>query len=192
MKKLNSYLEVIIYEKIYELFDDSLIEKIETNEYYDWIINPFTKKNLQLDFLIYFKEKIDFTINGTSVRKDAMLAIEVQGRQHYHHVKEFHKKKNDLKHQQTRDSVKFGICKKEGIPLICLKYNKIDWKMDLKNSILNQLPPFKKGNEFGIKNRKFLLDHIRSLTKFNYLVTKVDKNRLNELNNWSDFLKSSN
>ena len=99
MAKLSSYLETIVYEKIYELFDDTLIEKIETNEFYAWLINPYTKKNLQLDFLIYFKEKIDFTVEGTSVRKDAMLAIEVQGQQHYHHVKELHKKKNDLKNK---------------------------------------------------------------------------------------------
>ena len=191
MAELSSYLEKIIYEKIYELFDDNLVEKIETNEFYPWLINPYTKKNLQLDFLIYFKEKIDFIDeSGKEIRKDSMLAIEVQGQQHYHHVNEFHKKKNDLKHQQTRDSVKFRICKKEGIPLICLKYNKITWKMDLKNLILKQLPPFRKNNEFGNKNREYLIDHIRTLSKFNWLLTKVDKDHLYRINELKNFLKS--
>ena len=151
MAKLSSYLETIVYEKIYELFDDTLIEKIETNEFYAWLINPYTKKNLQLDFLIYFKEKIDFTVEGTSVRKDAMLAIEVQGQQHYHEGNEFHKKKNDFKHQKTRDSIKFHTCRKLGIPLIRLKYNKVKWKLDLKEFILKQIPEFKADNEYGNK-----------------------------------------
>lgn len=185
---LNSYLETIIYDKIYELFDDTLIEKIEVNEYYDWIINPYTKKNLQLDFLIYFKEKIDYEVYGEQIRKDAILAIEVQGQQHYHKVDEFHKKKNDLKHQQIRDSIKFHSCRKLGIPLIRLKYNKITWKMDLKKLILKQIPQFKLDNEFGIKNRNFLIDHISNLSKFNYRLTKIDKDILFERNAWKNFL----
>jgi hypothetical protein len=188
--KLNSYLETIIYDKIYELFDDSLIEKIEVNEYYDWIINPHTKKNLQLDFLIYFKEKIDYEVNGESIRKDAMLAIEVQGQQHYHEVKEFHKKKNDLKRQQIRDSIKLRSCRNLGIPLIRLKYNKITWKMNLEKLILTQLDQFKKDNDFGIKNRNYLIEYISTLSKFNYGLTKIDKNILFERNEWSKFLKN--
>lgn len=188
--KLNSYLETIVYEKIYELFDDSLIEKIEVNEYYDWIINPYTKKNLQLDFLIYFKEKIDFEVDDKIVRKDAMLAIEVQGEQHFKEVKDFHKKKNDFKHQQIRDSVKFRICRELGIPLIRLRFKKIVWKMDLKKLILNQLHEFKKDNEYGFKNREYLIEHIANLSKFNYGLTKMNKNDLFERNEWSRFLNN--
>lgn len=188
--KLTSNLERIVYEKIYELVDDNLIEKIEVNEFYDWLINPYTKKSLQLDFLIYFKEKIDFEVNGEIVRKDAMLAIEVQGEQHYRKVKEFHKKKNDLKHQQIRDSIKVKICRSLGIPLIRLSYKKITWKMDLKKLIVSQMEQFKKNNEFGIKNRTFLLDHITNLSKFNYKLTKIDKNTLILRNEWKEFLKN--
>jgi len=187
--KLNSYLETIVFEKIYELFDDSLIERIEINEYYDWIVNPETKKNLQLDFLIYFKEKIDYEIDGKFVRKDAMLAIEVQGQQHFQIIKDFHKKKNDFKRQQVRDSVKFKICRELGIPLIRLRFKKIAWKMDLKKLILNQIQEFKKDNEFGNKNRNFLIEHISNLSKFNYGLTKLDKNILFERNEWKHFLK---
>lgn len=189
--KLNSYLEKIVFEKIYELFDDSLIERIEINQYYDWIANPYTKKPLQLDFLIYFKEKIDFQHDGKNVRKDAMLAIEVQGQQHYQKVKEFHKKKNDLKYQQSRDSIKFKTCRRLGIPLIRLKYKKVSWKMDLKKLILNQLDQFKKDNEFGIKNREFLIEHISNLSKFDYRLVFQDKEVTFTRNEWTNFLKNN-
>ena len=188
--KLNSYLETIVYEKIYELFDDSLIERIEINQYYDWLIDPYTNKSLQLDFLIHFKEKIDFQQNGEIIRKDAMLAIEVQGQQHYQKVNEFHKKKNDLKRQQKRDLVKLKICRKLGIPLIRLNYKNISWKMDLKRLILNQIDQFKKDNEFGIKNREFLLEHISNLSKFNYQFTFQNKEVTFVRNEWINFLKN--
>lgn len=190
MGELSSYLEKIIYEKIYELFDDELIEKIETNEYYPWLINPYTKKNLQLDFLIYFKEKIDFKDSeGKELRKDSMLAIEVQGQQHYHYITEFHKKKNDLKHQKTRDSMKLRQCRELGIPLIVIKYNRITWKMDFKKLILKQMHEFKKDNEYGIKNRDYLIGYISTLSKFNWLITKIDKDQLDRINEMKNFLK---
>jgi hypothetical protein len=50
-----------IYEKIYELFDDELIEKIETNQYYYWIVNPYTKKNLYTGPKLWDKEILKFT-----------------------------------------------------------------------------------------------------------------------------------
>ncbi len=185
-----SYLEKIVYEKIYELFDDSLIESVEVNKYYDWLINPYTKKQLQLDFLIIFKEKIDFENNGVQTRKDGILAIEVQGKQHYTEQSEFHKKKNDLKHLQIRDRVKYQICRDSGIPLIRIKYNKISWKMDLQKIILSQLCKFKKEHEFGVKNYEFLVNHISNLSKFNYNTTKLPKDQLFIKNEWLGVLET--
>ncbi len=185
--QVSSYLEKIIYEKIYELFDDTLIENIQVNQYYDWLKNPKTKKPLQLDFLISFKEKI--IINEQL--HDVILAFEIQGQQHYKEVKDFHRKKSDFKNQQIRDKIKFSICKSKGIPLIRIKYNKITWRMNLKQTILKQLLKIKSSNEFGHKNKNYLIEHISNLTKFNYKLTNIDKNVLFNLNEQISFLKQN-
>lgn len=185
--QVSSYLEKIIYEKIYELFDDTLIENIQVNQYYDWLKNPKTKKPLQLDFLISFKEKI--IINERL--HDVVLAVEIQGQQHYKEVKDFHRKKSDFKNQQIRDKIKFSICKSKGIPLIRIKYNKITWRMNLKQTILKQLLKIKSSNEFGHKNKNYLIEHISKLTKFNYKLTNIDKNVLFNLNEQVLFLKQN-
>jgi hypothetical protein len=73
----------------------------------DFLRNKVTNKNLELDL---FNEKL-------------MLAVEVQGRQHYEYVPFFHNNNYAVfRNQQYRDEIKRMICEKEGINLIEVPY----------------------------------------------------------------------
>ena len=73
----------------------------------DFLRNKVTNKNLELDL---FNENL-------------MLAVEVQGRQHYEYVPFFHNNNYAVfRNQQYRDEIKRMICEKEGIRLIEVPY----------------------------------------------------------------------
>lgn len=67
----------------------------------DWLSNPNTGQNLELDF--YFP--------------DAKIGIEVQGEQHYSFTPAFHKTQDDFYRQLERDKIKRELCNKNGIKL---------------------------------------------------------------------------
>lgn len=68
----------------------------------DWLKNPETKRNLELD----------------CYNADLRLALEYDGRQHAEYVPHFHKNKQAFRDQVTRDIMKEGMCRKLGITLI--------------------------------------------------------------------------
>lgn len=186
-KPKKSLYQTIIESKLINLLDDTLIEKFETDEYYDWIINPRTKKKLQLDILITFKDKVWISKkNGTKKLQNVQLAIEVQGEQHYKFFEEFHKKEYGFKSLQFRDQFKFDICKKVGIPLIRIKYKKISWKCDIRKLVLNQLRHI---NRKPKENTTALIEIFENSTyPINH--SNIDQETIFRINEFVNFLKS--
>lgn len=74
----------------------------------DWLKNPVTGKNLELDG---FCEHIK-----TPIGKG--LAFEMDGRQHSEYTPHFHKSKNEFVYQTKKDHWKNLKCKEKGITLI--------------------------------------------------------------------------
>jgi len=66
----------------------------------DWLITEMGKR-LELDFFI----------------EEPMVAIEVQGRQHYEYTPYFHKTYADFEAQLSRDNAKRQLCKNRGVIL---------------------------------------------------------------------------
>lgn len=71
------------------------------------------------------------------------LAVEFQGRQHYHFTPFFHKTIKDFEKQQLYDKIKAGLCERLGIYLIRVPYS-IPFR-NIKAFILENLPPHLKG-----------------------------------------------
>lgn len=72
----------------------------------DWLKNPETGRNLELD----------------CYNADLRLALEYDGRQHSEYVPHFHKNKQAFRDQVTRDLMKDSMCRKLGITLIRVPY----------------------------------------------------------------------
>ena len=86
----------------------------------EWLVNPATKKRLELDgYCASIKTRI-----GTG------LAFEYDGRQHSQKVPYFHRKEGDFVNQVRRDFLKDRICKSKGIVLIriphTIRYDKLE------------------------------------------------------------------
>jgi hypothetical protein len=73
----------------------------------DWLHNPVTSKNLEIDI---FNDELK-------------IGVEYSGKQHYHFTPFFHKTKETFTMQQYRDEMKKGKCKERGILLIEVPYN---------------------------------------------------------------------
>ena len=73
--------------------------------------NPKTGWPLELDF---FSKKL-------------MVAIEVNGRQHYEYSPPFHKTENDLEYAKKKDKFKIKKCEEMGIKLVIIPYT-IEYK----------------------------------------------------------------
>ena len=93
--------ETICRRSIEKIFNKKFI-KIRPN----FLRNNVTNFNLELDI---FNEEL-------------MLAIEYNGRQHYHFTPFFHKNKETFTNQRYRDEIKRMICKNMGIKLIEIPY----------------------------------------------------------------------
>ena len=96
-----------------EVLEELLNDEVQINIRPDFLKNPKTKRNLELD--CYYEKKIgDRTIK---------LAVEYQGIQHYSYVSRFHKKGiEDLEYTKWKDEYKKKICREKGICLICVPY----------------------------------------------------------------------
>ena len=88
----------------------------------DFMFNPVTKENLELDLFNY----------------DLKIAVEYNGKQHYVYNKFMHNNSKEKFHaQQYRDRIKKDACKKLGIFLIEVPYTvKIE---DIHNFLYNEL-----------------------------------------------------
>lgn len=86
-------------------------------------------------------------LTGSSLRFDFFIqdekvpiAIEYQGRQHYHYIKYFHKNAQGFKKAKARDELKREYCKKNGIVLLEIPYS---WKdSTVRNFLYEKLSKF--------------------------------------------------
>lgn len=80
--------------------------------------NPVTKVDLELD----------------CYNAQLALAVEYQGKQHYHYVPHFHSSRDAFLNQKYRDQIKRDLCLKNNIVLIEVPYTVIDIEsfLDLK------------------------------------------------------------
>lgn len=94
-----SHLQDTVKHKLQLLFSGF---NVSENYRPDWLQNPVTGKNLELDFWI----------------PEHRVGIEVQGRQHYEFVSVFHETEDDLLKQIERDKLKKKMCSELGVTLI--------------------------------------------------------------------------
>jgi len=105
------------YKKYYRENEVSIIldklypNKFKRNYRPKWLKNPKTGWPLELDF---FSKKL-------------MVAIEVNGRQHYEYSPPFHKTENDLEYAKKKDKFKIKKCEEMGIKLVIIPYT-IEYK----------------------------------------------------------------
>lgn len=67
-----------------------------------WLKNPLTGKNLELD----------------AYNEELSIALEYNGWQHYHYSPRFHKSEEDLEKQVYRDELKKKLCLQNDVDLI--------------------------------------------------------------------------
>lgn len=84
----------------------------------EWLKNPLTNKNLELDG---FNPKLPTSI-GFGV------AFEFNGPQHYYFTPKYHKTQDDFLNQQYRDDLKNKLCKEKNVILINIPYTVIDFE----------------------------------------------------------------
>lgn len=84
----------------------------------DWLRNPKTNKNLELDG---FNSKLPTPIGEG-------LAFEFNGPQHYYFTPKYHKNEEGFTDQLYRDALKKNICEKRNIILIIIPYTTTDFE----------------------------------------------------------------
>ena len=95
------------------VLEDLLKDRVQINIREDFLKNPKTGRNLELD--CYYEKKI----NGKLIK----IGVEYQGGQHYYYVPRFHKNgQNDLEYSKEKDKIKKELCAKNGIILICIPF----------------------------------------------------------------------
>ena len=93
--------EKCLGEILKDIFPEYEFKKIQP----DWLKNPKTNKNLELD---YYNEELK-------------KAYEYQGRQHEQYNEFFHQQDiNNFYKQQQHDRIKKEVCEENGIKLICI------------------------------------------------------------------------
>jgi len=86
----------------------------------DWLKNPYTGQNLELDLY----------------NKKLKLAIEVNGRQHTNYTPHFHGNKvENFQKQVVRDKIKEFLCNERGIKLISISDSMPNKREYLKNEL---------------------------------------------------------
>lgn len=95
--------ELRCYDAVQRIFPEKTFSKIRP----DWLMNPETGYNLELDLYC----------------EDLKLAIEYNGKQHYHYPNAFHKTEQDFLSQIRRDDFKKRRCDRKGITLIIVPYS---------------------------------------------------------------------
>lgn len=94
-----------------EFYAKQCIENIFTSHKFEkirpsWLKNPDTSKNLELDLY----------------NDELKIALEYNGRQHYHYTKFFHTCQGDFEKQKKRDQHKYQTCCLNGVYLITIPY----------------------------------------------------------------------
>ena len=117
-----------------KIFEEYLQRKVVLHLRPNFLKNPLTKRNLELD--IY-----------DPITK---IAIEYNGAQHYKHVPTM---ENDLNYQKYRDDLKVSLCVKEGVSLIVVKYTVDTTRYD-KNGVLKNARLSEEEREY--KLRKYI------------------------------------
>lgn len=79
----------------------------------NFLKNPETGKNLEIDIVIYEKYK---------KHNASMIGFEIQGEQHFFDIERFG---NSSDYTKKNDHLKHELCKKKGIPLIEIFYTDI-------------------------------------------------------------------
>jgi hypothetical protein len=102
--KMASAGEVRVSQLLEELYPGRRFTKVRP----DWLRNPETGRNLELDFYC----------------EELRMAVEYNGRQHYEHCEYFHgpRVKGAFEAQRRRDQAKAKICASRGIRLVEVPY----------------------------------------------------------------------
>ena len=93
---------------------------------------------------LYFLDNLE--LDGYCPR--LLLVFEYDGKQHFKHVKIFHKTKRDFEAQKSRDRKKDGLCVKNGVKLVRIPYNYANTGLTLEIYIVEKLK--KMGYRFKI------------------------------------------
>lgn len=92
--------------QVLHLILSELYSDVEVEKTWDWLQNDVTNRNLRVDFYI----------------ESLNLAIEYDGRQHFHFVKRFHKTLKEFEDSIHRDKIKEKLLAEHGIRLIRISY----------------------------------------------------------------------
>ena len=107
-----------------KIFEEMVEEPVENNIRPNWLKNPLTKRNLELD--CFYRKK--------------GIAIEYNGSYHYKYVPCFHKGgEKDLIYTKKKDALKKELCEKAGIKLIVVPYT-VDYAKKDKNGKWQDCP----------------------------------------------------
>lgn len=173
-----SKIQQIVEDQSFILKDRLNSSEFHTDGFYDFLLNPKTKKPLQLDILFILNKT--FHKNKREPFKQVKLAIEVQGKQHYQWTKDFHKRKSQFHYLKYRDRIKRDLCQQNGIVLIPIKYNDIKPNFNLSAYLINALPTVNyKGDQFLKSSVGHIVD----------LLTNHSCVDLERVNAFTDFLQ---
>ena len=89
-----------------KIFEEFIKRKAVIHLRPDWLKNPLTKRNLEIDI---FDPK-------------TFIGIEYNGAQHYRYEQSMHKSENDFNYQVYKDQLKLERCKMMGVSLIVVPY----------------------------------------------------------------------
>lgn len=92
---------------------------VKNNYRPDFLCNPKTKRNLELDIFIEIVRPVS-----------KLIAVEFNGRQHNEYVPLYHKTRSEFVNQQYRDKFKSDVCKEKDIKLVIISHSDIDHLKD--------------------------------------------------------------
>ena len=127
-----------ISEKItVKIFEEFLGYQVETNIRPNFLKNPETGRNLELDMYDQITK----------------IAIEYNGQQHYKYLPKFHKDENEFYKQVKRDELKMKLCQENGINLISIPYT-------IDSARINKNGDFVYIHKTADEKEKLLYDHL--------------------------------
>lgn len=119
-------------ERLCREFLESYFKKPFVTVRPNWLKNPETLRNLELDC---YNEELN-------------LAVEYNGKQHYRYPNSFHKTEEDVRNQARRDMMKESLCTLNGVRLIVVPYT-VPYD-DIGQYILEQLNSKKFNRNYSI------------------------------------------